>query len=80
MTQVEAFLRVKEAATFLGVSPNTVRNWGQNETIPEYRHPVNNYRLYKKKDLEKLRETLRQPVRVGRGTQRRGEAKANRPR
>jgi len=47
-------LRVKEAADLLGVSPNTVRAWGAAGKIPEYRHPANGYRLYKREELESL--------------------------
>lgn len=54
MLDLEAFVRVKQAAALLGVSPNTVRAWGADGRIPEYRHPVNNYRLYKRVDLEGL--------------------------
>ena len=43
MMRQEGFLRVKEAARMLGVSPNTVRAWGADGKIPEYRHPVNRY-------------------------------------
>jgi len=52
------FLRVKEAAELLGVAPNTVRSWGRAGKISEYRHPVNNYRLYKLADLKKLLHLL----------------------
>jgi DNA (cytosine-5)-methyltransferase 1 len=45
------FLRVKEAAELLGVSPNTIRAWGEDGKIPEYRHPINRFRLYKRKEL-----------------------------
>jgi DNA (cytosine-5)-methyltransferase 1 len=54
MMRREGYLRVKEAAELLGVAPNTVRSWGEAGKIPEYRHPVNNYRLYKRADLERL--------------------------
>jgi DNA (cytosine-5)-methyltransferase 1 len=46
------YLRVKEAADLLGVSPNTIRAWGEGGKIPEYRHPINRFRLYKRRDLE----------------------------
>lgn len=52
-----AFVRVKEAAEMLGVSPNTIRAWGAAGKIAEHRHPVNNYRLYSQADLrEKVRD------------------------
>jgi DNA (cytosine-5)-methyltransferase 1 len=62
MMQREGYLRVKEAAELLGVSPNTVRSWGEAGKIPEYRHPVNNYRLYKKAELERLLRQLKRSV------------------
>ncbi|QDU98787.1 helix-turn-helix domain-containing protein [Lignipirellula cremea] len=60
MLQSEGFLRVKDAAIVLGVSPNTVRAWGAEGKIPEYRHPVNNYRLYKRAELERILKKLEQ--------------------
>lgn len=54
MMRNEGYVRVKEAAEILGVSPNTVRAWGADGKIMEHRHPVNNYRLYKKADLKKV--------------------------
>jgi len=54
MEKLDGYLRIKEAAEYLGVSPNTLRNWGRSEKITEHRHPVNNYRLYKKTELDRL--------------------------
>ena len=54
MTKQTAYLRVKEAAELLGVSPNTVRAWGGDGKIPEYRHPINRFRLYKRSELERV--------------------------
>jgi excisionase family DNA binding protein len=48
------YLLIKEAATFVGVSEGTLRNWGRLGKIPAHRHPMNGYRLYKRADLEKL--------------------------
>lgn len=62
MMRRDGFLRVKEAAKLLDVSPNTVRAWGASGKIPEYRHPVNRYRLYRKKDLEKLIRAVKKPA------------------
>ena len=57
------FLTVKEAAELLGVSPNTLRSWGTAKKIAEFRHPLNNYRLYKRSDLEDLRLKIERPSR-----------------
>jgi len=51
----------------LGVSPNTLRAWGATGKISEYRHAVNNYRLFRRNDVEKLRSRLAKPKRVIRG-------------
>lgn len=54
MAKVAEFLTVKQAARFLGVAPNTIRNWDRDRKIPGYRHPVSNYRLFKKDDLRQV--------------------------
>ena len=54
----ETYVKVREAAKILGVAPNTVRSWGATGKIPEYRHPANGYRMYKRTDLERLIQKL----------------------
>lgn len=54
MPKLDEYLRIADAAEFLGVCRNTLRNWGKAGKIAEHRHPVNNYRLYKITELEKL--------------------------
>ncbi len=53
-TKNDEYVRVKQAAAMLGLSPNTVRKWGALGKIPEFRHPLNAYRLYRRSDLERL--------------------------
>jgi len=48
------FLRISEATEYLGVSPNTLRNWVNAGKIAAVRHPVNDYRLFKREDLFRL--------------------------
>jgi DNA (cytosine-5)-methyltransferase 1 len=62
MQTTSDYLLVTEAAEFLGVSPNTIRNWGRDGKVTEYRHPVNNYRLFKRSELERIRKKLLSPV------------------
>ena len=52
--KLDAYLTIKEAAAFLGVSPNTLRNWGREGKVVMHRNPINGYRLFKKSDLEQL--------------------------
>lgn len=54
MPKLDDYLRIHEAAKYLGVCRNTLRNWCRQGKIPEYRHPVNNYRLFKVSDLDNL--------------------------
>ena len=54
MTKLHEYVTIKEAAQFLGVSPNTLRNWHRDGKIPVFRSPISNYRLFKKRDLEEL--------------------------
>lgn len=54
MPSVDEFVQIAEAAKYLGVCQNTLRNWGRAGKITEYRHPVNNYRLYKRQELQRL--------------------------
>ena len=61
----EGYATVTEAARALGVAKNTIRSWGAEGRIPEYRHPVNNYRLYKRTDLERLIRKLEQSANTG---------------
>lgn len=62
MEKLDEYLRIKEAAEFLGVSPNTLRNRWRDGKITEHRHPMNNYRLYKLADLTKILRKLEKPV------------------
>ncbi len=60
MLRTEGYVCVKEAAALLGVAPNTVRAWGAAGRIPECRHPVNRYRMYKRADLEQVNRQVEQ--------------------
>jgi DNA (cytosine-5)-methyltransferase 1 len=70
--KLDDYLRIREAAAFLGVSPNTLRNWGREQKIAELRHPVNNYRLYRRSDLERLLEQVGRQGRPGKRRQKAG--------
>ena len=58
MAKLDSFLTVKEAAEYLGVAPNTLRNWGREGKVPERRNPINGYRLFKITDLDALVEKI----------------------
>lgn len=54
MEKLSDYLRISEAAEYLGVSPNTLRNWVNAGKIAAVRHPVNDYRLFMREDLDAL--------------------------
>jgi DNA (cytosine-5)-methyltransferase 1 len=54
MPKLGEYLQIKEAAEYLGVCRETLRNWEATGRIQVYRHPVNNYRLFRIKDLDTL--------------------------
>ncbi len=54
MEKLSDYMRISEAANYLGVSPNTLRNWVNAGKIAAVRHPLNDYRLFKKEDLDAL--------------------------
>lgn len=52
------YLTIKQAAVMLGVSPLTLRNWDKRGRLIAHRHPVNNYRVYRREDIERLLEKI----------------------
>ena len=58
MTKLDSYLTIKEAAEYLGVSPNTLRNWGRDDKVPMHRNPINGYRLFKIADLDKFLSSI----------------------
>ncbi len=52
MRTLAAYLKVSEAAKFLGITPKTLRNWDGSGKLKPVRNPANGYRLYRREDLE----------------------------
>jgi len=52
------YMTIKQAAEYLGVAPNTLRNWGRSGKIKERRNPLNGYRLYTRVDLDRLMKRI----------------------
>ena len=64
LTDTECPMTVKEAAKFLGVSPQTVYLWVERKQIPHLRVMGRNIRFLKS-DLEPFRATFKQEVGIG---------------
>ena len=52
------FFSIKDTANLLGVTPQTLRNWERDGKLIPYRNPVNNYRMYKRTQVEKFLEIM----------------------
>ncbi len=50
------YITIKKAAKLLHVTPLTLRNWDRANKLKAYRHPINNYRVYR---LDQIEEMLR---------------------
>jgi DNA (cytosine-5)-methyltransferase 1 len=52
------YITIKDAASILGVSKLTLRNWDKNGKLKAYRHPFNNYRIYRVEDIDQVIELI----------------------
>ncbi|MBI2024050.1 MerR family DNA-binding transcriptional regulator [Candidatus Giovannonibacteria bacterium] len=51
-SEASKFINIKAAAKLLGVSALTLRNWDKKKKLVAFRHPINNYRVYKYEDIQ----------------------------
>ena len=58
MPNMNNYLSVGGAASFLGVSASTIRNWDRTGKVKAFRHPINNYRLYDRRQLQDLLDRI----------------------
>ncbi len=62
MEKLKDYMTIREAANFLGVSPDTLRRWDRSGKVKAIRHPVNRYRLYHKDELREVLRNLQEQV------------------
>jgi excisionase family DNA binding protein len=62
MTKLSEYMHTAEAAEYLGVHHNTIRNWAARGELPMQLNPANGYRLFKRKDLDRFLERAGQQV------------------
>ncbi len=53
-SELPQLITIKKASELLGVTPLTLRNWDRDGKLKALRHPLNNYRVYKRGDIEKF--------------------------
>jgi excisionase family DNA binding protein len=51
-------MTIKDAAALLGVSEMTLRRWDKAGKFRARRHPMNNYRFYRRDDVLSLRRRI----------------------
>lgn len=51
-------ITIKQAAALLGVSEMTLRRWDKAGKFKARRHPMNNYRFYRRGDVLRLRRKI----------------------
>ena len=62
MPKLNEFLTVGEAASYLGVSKDTLRRWDRSGKLTARRHPLTEFRLYLKHDLDTVLTPLAKPA------------------
>ncbi len=77
MAKISDYLMIGEAAEYLGVHPDSLRRWDRAGKLEPRRHPINNFRLYLKRDLDRF---LAQIGGVGSADDHRKSTKRKRPR
>jgi MerR family transcriptional regulator, copper efflux regulator len=58
MLKFSEYMLSEEAAKYIGVSDHTLYNWEKKGKIKVYRNPMNNYRMYRKEDLDALLQDI----------------------
>ncbi|MEK7642395.1 MAG: MerR family DNA-binding transcriptional regulator [Patescibacteria group bacterium] len=58
------FITIKDAASILKVTKLTLRNWDKTGKLKAYRHPFNNYRLYKVADIDNVIEMMNNDISI----------------
>ncbi|PAK78468.1 MerR family DNA-binding transcriptional regulator [Acetobacter fabarum] len=52
------YLTIAEAASQLGVSVPTLRNWDRQGKLTARRHPINGYRMYDRAEIVRLKKMI----------------------
>jgi excisionase family DNA binding protein len=49
---MKKYITIKKASKLLHVTTLTLRNWDKAGKLRAYRHPINNYRVYRLEQIE----------------------------
>lgn len=56
--KINEYLKIGEAAEFMGVTKRTLINWEKSRKIKKVRRDIGGHRLYLKEDLEEILEKI----------------------
>lgn len=62
MQKLDNYLKIAEAAQFLGISQNTLRKWADERRISVRVNPANGYRLFRQDELAAFLKRAAKPV------------------
>ncbi len=62
MQKLDNYMKIAEAARFLGVSQNTLRKWADEGRISVRVNPANGYRLFRHDELAAFLKRAARPV------------------
>ena len=63
METLRDYVKIAEAADYLGISQSTLRKWADEGKIAASINPANGYRLFRRDDLEQFLNQVRQSAR-----------------
>ncbi len=52
--KLDSYFTLGQVAAFVGVTKTTIIRWEEQKRISSYRNPLNNFRLYRKEEVERL--------------------------
>ena len=62
MKKLNYYLKVAEAAEYLGISQNTLRKWADEGQVTVRINPANGYRMFSEEDLRRFLDEAAKPV------------------
>ena len=64
-TNIRQFYKIQQVANLLGVYKGTIVNYEKKRIFPKpKRHPINNYRIYTKDEVDKMTKILNGEIKI----------------
>ncbi len=54
------YISPKDAYTILGITHTQLRGWEKKGKLTAVRHPMNNFRMYKREEIEEIAKKLQE--------------------